>query len=117
MTNNSESTRFYSVKQEEYVAELIGGQRIANSGAGHWNKGDVVQKDASLLIEAKTVVAPKGSISLKKEWFIKNKKEALEQRLSNYCVVVNFEPNGSNYFIIDERLMKFLVEKLIEENK
>lgn len=37
-------------------------------------------------------------------------------RLSNSAVCINFGPNTSNYYVIDEKLMQFLVEKLEEED-
>ena len=54
MTKNKNSTRYYSSTQEQEVAKFLGGQVNSNSGAGLFNKGDVVVKDASLLIECKT---------------------------------------------------------------
>ena len=32
--------------------------------------------------------------------------------LENHCLCFNFEPAGDNFYIIDSKLMKFLVEKL-----
>lgn len=115
-TKNKESTRYYSNIQEQSVCKLLGATQQSNSGAGNFNKGDVIQREASMLIECKTVTTPKTSVSIQKDWIEKNKKEAFTQRLSNCCVAFNFGPNESNYFVIDESLMKFLIEKLIEEN-
>lgn len=114
---SKESTRYYSDIQEKSVCKLLGATQVSNSGAGHFRKGDVVHRGASLLIECKTVVSDKESISIKKEWIEKNKEERFTQRLSDGCIAVNFGPNQPNYFIIDEKLMKFLTEKLGEENK
>ena len=50
MTKNQNSTRYYSEKQEKEVAFLVGGEIQSNSGAGKFNKGDVINKDISLLI-------------------------------------------------------------------
>lgn len=115
MTKNKESTRYFSSKQEQYVAKLLGGQNNSSSGSGHFRKGDVIQKDASLLIECKTTMEEKQSFSIKKEWIDKNKEEAFAMRLDNTCVVFNFGPDKENYFVINEKLMKFLVEKLKED--
>lgn len=111
-TKNENSTRFYSDKQEKQVCEIIKGYQTANSGAGHFNKGDVVNKAASLLCECKCTMTPKQSFSVKKEWFEKNKKESFSMRLQNQMVAFNFEPDGANYFIINERLARILVEIL-----
>ena len=69
-------TRFYSSKQEKQVAKAIGGKQTANSGATAFSKGDVRTDD--FLIECKTCVKPQKSFTVQKEWFTKNKEEALE---------------------------------------
>ena len=114
MTNRT-STRYFSGEHEESVRKELNALRVLNSGAGNFEKGDVVNKSASLLCECKCSMSEKSSFSVKKEWIEKNKQEARMQRLSNTCVAFNFEPGGENYYIIDSRLMKFLVEKLTEE--
>lgn len=114
---NENSTRFYSDAHEKSVCKALNATQQSNSGAGLFQKGDVVQKEASILIECKTTMTQKESVSIKKEWIDKNKKEAFECRLRNSCVCVNFGPNTQNYYVIDEKLMKFLVEKLIEDNE
>ena len=116
MTKNKESTRFYSDAHEKSICKALGGTQNSNSGAGNFSKGDVVVKDASLLIEAKCCMKPKDSVSIKRDWIEKNKHEGFMVRRDNQAVCINFEPNGSNYYVIDEKLMRFLVDKLIEEN-
>lgn len=116
MNKNKESTRYYSDAHEKSICKALGGIQNSNSGAGHFAKGDVVVKEASLLIEAKCCMAPKSSVSIKKDWIEKNKEEGFLIRRDNQAVCINFEPDGNNYYVIDEKLMKFLVEKLIEEN-
>jgi len=113
---NKNSTRYFSDLQEEQICKLLNATKTPNSGAGKWRKGDAIQEEASLLIECKTLETSKNSFSIKKEWIEKNKEESFFQRLNNSCIAFNFGPNENNYFIIDEKLMKFLVEKLIEEN-
>lgn len=116
MTNNKEATRYYSDQHEKSVCRALGASKTANSGAGKWSKGDCVKRNASLLIECKTVMIEKQSVSIKREWIDKNKDEAFSNRLDNSCICINFGPNTPNYYVIDEKLMKFLVEKLEEEN-
>lgn len=116
MAKNINSTRYYSDKQELSICKLLGASKTPNSGAGKFRKGDCYQSEASLLIEAKCTMSEKESFSVKKDWITKNKEEAASQRLSNSCVAFNFGPDQENYFVINERLMKFLVEKLIEDN-
>ena len=64
------NTRKFSSKQEQYIAELLGGKQQSNSGATAYNKGDVITDD--WLIECKTTTKPKSSFSIKKEWIDKN---------------------------------------------
>ena len=114
MTKNDTSTRAYSDKHEKSVCKALDAKQQPNSGAGLWRKGDVVQEDASILIECKCSMSPKKSVSIKKDWIDKNKKESFFNRLSNTALCINFEPDGDNYYIIDEKLMKLLCEKLKE---
>ena len=113
---DKESTRYYSDKHEKSICKALGALQQSNSGAGRFRKGDVIQNEASLLIEAKTTMTNKESISIKKDWIIKNKEEAFALRKSNSCICFNFGPESENFYIIDEKLMKYLVNKLVEEN-
>ena len=115
-TKNKESTRFYSNKHEESICKALGAQKQSNSGAGRFRKGDVVHNGASMLIEAKTTMTEKDSFSIKKEWFKKNKEEAFLLRKSNSCICFNFGPDSDNYYVIDEKLMKFLIDSILREN-
>lgn len=115
MNTNKESTRYFSDIHEKSICKLLDAEQTSNSGAGRFKKGDVIQKDASLLIECKTVMTPKNSVSIKKEWILKNKEEAFENRLDNSCIAFNFGPGENSYFVINESLMEFLVEKLKED--
>lgn len=110
------STRYFSNIQEKDVCKKMNATQQPNSGASRFRKGDCVNYNASLLLECKTVTKDKDSFSIKKEWIEKNKEEAFTQRVFNGCIAFNFGPNQENYFVIDEKLMKFLVEKLEEEN-
>ena len=111
MKKNSEATRFYSDKQEKSVCKDLGGVQQSNSGAGLYRKGDVIIPDM-MLVECKCSMSPKSSFSIKKEWIQKNKEEAFSQRLLNSCIAFNFGPDEENYYVIDRKLMQFLVEKL-----
>lgn len=115
-TKNKESTRFYSDKHEKSICKALGATQQSNSGAGRFRKGDVIHNEASLLIEAKTTMSDKDSFSIKKEWIIKNKEEAFTLRKSNSCICFNFGPEQENYYVINEKMMKFLTNKLVEEN-
>lgn len=115
-TKNKEATRFYSDQHEKSICKALNAKQQSNSGAGRFRKGDVIQDEASLLIEAKTSMTDKDSFSIKKDWIIKNKEEAFALRKSNSCICFNFGPESENYYVVDEKLMKFLVQKMIEEN-
>lgn len=118
MTKNKEATRYYSDIQEQRVAKTLGGYVQPNSGAGKFKKSDIMIKDASMSIECKTSMDNKESFSVKKEWFEKQKLEAFSNRLDNAVIAFNFGPDDKNdKFIIDYKLMKFLIEKLREENQ
>lgn len=110
------STRAASDAHEKSICKALGGKQNSNSGAGNFSKGDVVVPEASLLIEAKCCMSPKSSVSIKREWIEKNRQEAFMSRKDNHVVCINFEPDGSNYYLIDEKLMKFLVSHLVNEN-
>ena len=111
------TTRYYSDIQEESVRELIGGWKNPNSGAGSFRKGDVIQREASILIECKTPTKAKDSFSVKREWIDKNRSEARDMRMFNNAIAFTYGPKQENFFVIDEKLFKFLVEKLAEEYK
>ena len=114
MNRNKESTRYYSDAQEKEVCKVIRGQQTPNSGAGYFSKGDVVNTAASMLCECKCSMSDKNSFSIKKEWLEKNKMEMREKRLDNHCVAFNFGPNSESYYIIEKKLMKYLIDKLEE---
>lgn len=113
---NPEATRTFSTAQESYVARLIGGRRMANSGAADFSAGDVVLESASMLVECKTPMTEKNSFSIKKAWIDKNKEDAFSVRMFNTAIAFEFGPDQKNYFVIDEKLFRFLCEKLTEEN-
>ena len=109
------STRSYSDQHEKSVCKALSGEQVSNSGAGKFRKGDVIVKNASLLVECKCQMTDKDSYSVKKEVIEKNKEEAFSNRLDNNCLCFNFGPNSENYYVISEKLMKYLVEKLNDE--
>ena len=112
---NSTATRTFSDQHEKSVCSALGAVQTANSGAGKFNKGDVIQRDASMLIECKCCMSEKQSIAVKKEWIDKNVEEMYQMGLGSNAVCINFQPDGDNFYIINERLMKYLCEKLSEE--
>lgn len=115
MNTNKESTRYYSDLHEKSVCKALGATKQSNSGAGKFAKGDVVINSIGMLIECKCTMTEKQSVSIKREWVEKNKAEGFSCRLPNNAICFNFGPDTNNYYVINEKLMKFLVEKLQEE--
>ena len=106
------TTRYYSNKQEKRVAKLVNGKQTANSGATAFSKGDVYND--SWLIECKTSTSEKQAVSIKRDWIEKNKEEAFAMNKLYSAVAFDFG-NGDNYFIIDEKTFKTLLELLEEK--
>lgn len=111
-------TRYFSDKQEKAVAKVTGGAQTPNSGAASI-KGDVLTNggsyESSWLVECKTKTTNSDSISIKREWFEKNKYEASEMGKANTVLVFNFGPDApynENHYIIDEWMFLALQEYL-----
>lgn len=100
MTQNKNSTRFYSKKQENHVAKIVKGNIVSNSGATPYRKGDVCTN--KYLIECKTCMTKKQSFSIKKQWLETAENEAIQQGKESFALVFNFGPNTKNYYIISE---------------
>ena len=105
------NTRKFSSKQEQYIAELLGGKQQSNSGATAYNKGDVITDD--WLIECKTTTKPKSSFSIKREWIDKNFIERVEMLKPYSAIAFQFEPNGTNYFVVDEETFKKIYQNFL----
>lgn len=110
-------TRTFSDKQEKDVAKVVGGKQTSNSGATPWQKGDILTNGSeSFLLECKTKTTSSESISIKKDWFLKNKQEAVFMGKPHTAIVFNFGPDEENHYIIDEYLFKELLEYLKEKH-
>lgn len=105
-------TRYYSKKQENAVAKAVNGKRTPNSGATAFIKGDVQTKQ--FLIECKTATTEKQTVSIAKKWIIKNEEEAFAMGKSYSAVAFDFG-SGDQYYVINEKLFKKLVNILEEE--
>jgi hypothetical protein len=66
-------------------------------------------------IEAKTPTKPQASFSIKREWIDKMIEQAFEQGKYSYALAFRFDPEGNDYFVINSRLMKLLVDHMEEE--
>lgn len=112
---NKGSTRYIASIQEQKIAKEFGGKISPNSGASKFSKTDVIINEADMSIEAKTSMTDKESFSIKKEWLIKQKNESFAMRKSNQVLCFRFGPEQEDYYIIDDKLMRFLVEKLKDD--
>lgn len=108
MAKNKEATRYFSSKQEQYVANLLGGRTVSGSGSPHFCGGDVIADD--WLIECKTSMKPKESFSIKKEWIEKNERERMDLQIPYSALVFQFEEDGTNYFVLDEKTFRKMKE-------
>lgn len=108
-----EPTRYYSKRQEDSVAKKFGGERVKNSGATPFQKGDVTLD--KVLLECKTKMTPSASISIQKSWLEKNEQESLFMGKPYSALAFNFGPNEKNYYIIDESLFEKLLEVISNE--
>jgi len=98
---------------EKKVAKTLGGKTVPNSGAAKFVGGDVAVSNI-FLIECKTCIEEKKSFAIKHEWLKKNREEAFETGKEYSALCFNYGEGSENYYVIDERLFKILVEHLSE---
>ena len=98
------------MSQENNIARLLGGRVQSNSGGTRFGGGDV--QTEHFFIEAKTPTKEQTSFSIKKEWMDKMREQAFEQGKQQSALAFRFSPDGDDYFVINSRLMKELVEIL-----
>ena len=103
----------YSQSQERDIARMLGGRVQSNSGGTRFGGGDVLTKN--FFIEAKIPTKDQTSFSIKKEWIEKMKEQSFEQGKSSSALAFRFSPDGEDYFVINSRLMKLLVEYFEKE--
>jgi hypothetical protein len=105
-------TRYYSKLQEDAVAKATGGKRTPNSGATDFGGKSDVDITNLFNIECKTKTSNSESISIKKEWLLKNKREATFDGNPYSAIAFNFGPDSNNYYIIEEYLFLELLDHL-----
>ena len=105
-------TRFYSNQQEKFVAKVVQGKQVSNSGATAFHKGDVVTD--SWLLECKTCTTEKKSFSIKKDWLTKNAEEAFAMGKEFNALVFDFG-DGDRFYVVDERTFCKLKEFIPED--
>ena len=116
MKNSTEDilrpTRYYSNIQEDKIATMLRGRKVAGSGAPKFCAGDVIIPNL-MVIECKTKMKESKSVNLKKEWLDTNEYERVSNRLPYGSLAVSFTPEADeNYFVINEDAMKKFIELL-----
>ena len=95
---------------ETLLAKHFDGERVKNSGATKFAKGDVTL--GKWLLEAKTKMTPSKSITIQKDWLEKLTQESLFMGKPHSALLFNFGPDQPNYAIINEELFELLVNLL-----
>ena len=106
-------TRHFSTIQEKYIAKALGGQVVPNSGGAKFCSGDVIIPE-KMVIECKTTIRDGAkSWSIKKQWLEQNEHERLNLMLPYSALAISLDSTGkNNIYIINEKLMKRLVETI-----
>ena len=107
-------TRYFSKRQENTIAAATGGKRTPNSGATFNSKGYVLTDQ--FLLEAKTKTTSSDTITIRKDWFQKNREEMAFMGKPYSAIVFNFGPEEENHYIIDEDLFLELLEYLKDKD-
>lgn len=104
---NTNSTKYFSNKQEKRVSKAVNGKTVIGSGATPFMKGDVTSDD--ILYECKTNIKGQDSISVRREWFEKVKVQAYEMGKYMYSVVFSFG-KGTDYYCMETEHFRILLE-------
>ena len=109
-------TKYYSELQEKHVAKALDGKKVPASGAAKFVAGDVVIPN-TMIIECKTTTKDDiKSFSIKMDWLEQNEKERMDLMLPYSALALSFDSSGqNNYYLINENLMRKLVDKLRSE--
>ena len=93
---------------ETKIAKRFGFRKQPNSGATKFKKGDLVNDN--FLLDCKTCVEDKKSVTIKEEWITKIKSEALSQGKLFSGICFSFGQNKEPYFIVDGKLFTYLLD-------
>lgn len=104
------NTREMSNRQERAVAKSLGGHKTPNSGATPFVKGDVATRN--LLVECKTKMTPAKSFSIPLSWLTTLEEERIGMGKTAAALAFSYDCGKTQYYVINERLMKLLVEVL-----
>lgn len=112
LTNNKNSTRYYSDRHEKKTAKKLGARVQTSSGSSDFLKGDLYTDQC--LIECKTSETEKKSVSVKKEWLEKIDEQCFAMGKKYPILAFDFG-DGNNYYILNEKVMRKFVEFLDSE--
>lgn len=104
-------TRYYSDKQEKYIAKITGGKVQSNSGGTKFGGGDV--HTSKFFIEAKTPTVCRETFTIRREWLNKMEEQMFQQGKECCALAFTFDPDTQkNYFIIPEKeFLEYLAYK------
>lgn len=112
MTNNKNSTRYYSDRHEKRTAKSLGVKQQVSSGSSNFLKGDLYSE--TCFVECKTCTSEKKSVSIKKEWLDKLEEQCFSMGKKHPILAFDFG-DGENYYILNEQMMKKFIEYLDSE--
>jgi hypothetical protein len=104
------STRDYSKRQETEIAKKTGGKVQSNSGGTRFGGGDVHTQYC--FIEGKTPMKPQKNFTIQAQWVEKAREQAFEQGKQFGIIAFRFDPNGDDFYVLDERAFNFFRECL-----
>lgn len=117
LCDNENATKYWSSRQEDYVAKLLSARVQPGSGAGKFKKSDIDAR--TFLVECKTATKEKEQFSIKKDWLEKLRYEALMNHKPCCALAFNFgAQENNNYFILDESTfldMKTVYDEFLEK--
>lgn len=103
MTSNKDCTKYLSDRQELAVSRAVGGKRTFASGAGVFDKTDVVTR--AFAIECKTAMEQKKAFPIRKDWIDKLIEQSFSAKKNHWALAFNFggeENLSNNFYIINE---------------
>ena len=110
-------TRYYSEKQETYVAKELGGEVVKNSGGNMFKKGDVIVTHPlyKILIECKTKKTQAKSFSIKKDWLVENEQDKMTGGYDLSALIFNFAgEEQDNYVVLSLKDFRNILEDISE---
>lgn len=115
MTQNRNSTRWYSDRHEKQVASELDLDVQVSSGSRPFHKGDVVSRH--ITIDCKTVTKPQKAVSIPEAWFKKIDEESITNGTELSGIAFNYEPGGDSYVAVPITQFRKLLDCYREINE